>query len=292
MEDCDRWGRLGYRSSPEPGPARQPADKKCKSATTTSITLLNNKPQVTLMLSPVILLKTSLVAMMTIMMISLECKAQQQQQQPHQSQPTTPNEYQLVGQAGSLVWLPCLIGKQAHCGEPYFIAWYKLNATSRQWTRLEARSPSDQDQEGEEELLADRRQPAMAQPAVGQPRPLADRVQFIWSRSSQSPMSSSCFLADGTNQTMSAGPMLTNRLQLANHQAQQLQATSGTQSADLALLSAFQLFDCAQLAIKQVELQDEGQYKCEITFSESVEFDRCPASTMTQLNVIGEYCLV
>lgn len=207
---------------------------------------------------------------------------------PATSTTTTPNEYQLVGQAGGLVRLPCLIGKQANCGEPYFIAWYKLNATSRQWMRIEARSPGDQDQddEGRETM------------AGGPYRPLADRVQFVWSRT-QSPMASSassCWLGDGTS-LKSPTRMLNNGHQQSSQQQQQLlQAALHQQSsplASLSMISAFQLFDCAQLTIKALELQDEGQYKCEITFSESVEFDRCPASTMTQLNVIGEYdCLL
>lgn len=45
---------------------------------------------------------------------------------------------------------------------------------------------------------------------------------------------------------------------------------------------------CAHLTIRSLEPADEGQYKCEITFSDSIDFDRCPANTMSQLNVIGK----
>lgn len=57
--------------------------------------------------------------------------------------PLDAEPFQLIGQVGNQVRLPCLVGKKANCGEPYFVAWYRLNATSRSWTRIEYRSDED-----------------------------------------------------------------------------------------------------------------------------------------------------
>lgn len=151
--------------------------------------------------------------------------------------PAAFNEFQLVGQAGAETRLPCLIGKQLHCGEPYFIAWYKFNATGRSWTRIEHLGRSEK-----AEPVGQRRHSAGALSS-----PLNDRVHFLWARSSRP---ANC----------PAGPS-----------------------------SQLSRFDCAQLSISSLEPLDEGQYKCEITFSESLDFDRCPASTLTELQVVGKH---
>jgi hypothetical protein len=201
--------------------------------------------------------------------------------------PIVPNEHQLVGQAGDGVRLPCLIGKRAHCGEPYFIAWYKLNATSRQWTRIEARHPGDDRDEHEQDdqwQVSASSAPSASTPAPASGRPIAERVQFVWSRA-QSPL---CWMGAGSNRTA----LLNNRFQhqAAGGQQQQQQQHQTASSGSLPLMATvLPPFDCAMLTIRPLELQDEGQYKCEITFSETVEFDKCPASTTTQLSVIGEY---
>lgn len=48
--------------------------------------------------------------------------------------------------------------------------------------------------------------------------------------------------------------------------------------------------ECSQLAIERLDLADEAQYKCEITFSESLDTQKCPPSSVTRLIVIGEFC--
>lgn len=118
-----------------------------------------------------------------------------------------------VGEVGGQVRLPCLIGRQSYCGDPYFTAWYKLNSSSKaSWTRMELESN-----------------------------------RFSWA-------------AEKTR-----------------GQCEQVKS-----QLDLTQL------DCAQLTINRVEPADEGQYKCEITFSESLDVDKCPPSTLSQLNVIGK----
>lgn len=216
-----------------------------------------------------VVLLGALVALAALVQLALAGQPQPQQQQQ-------PNEYQLIGHSAERARLPCLIGKSGFCGEPYFIAWYKLNASSRLWARIEAKSREQEDDEtaaprpATVALADERRRPAASS------RPLAERIRFEgWSRETRSP--SNCL------QTAAAPgePDERSALLLAKHQA------LGQSAASLAAYG--QLFDCAQLTISALELQDEGQYKCEITFSDSLDPERCPASTATQLTVIGEW---
>lgn len=155
-----------------------------------------------------------------------------------------PNDFQLVARAGAQARLPCLIGRQLYCGEPYFIAWYKFNASARSWTRIEHKS---------------QQQDEWARP---QDTPtLNSRVQFVWAR--------------GQPEAAQAAPT-------------RGQPATGACLAEPPGRALANQFDCAQLSISALELADEGQYKCEITFSEALDFDKCPASTLSQLNVIGE----
>lgn len=211
----------------------------------------------------VINLKTSLlVVLMTLNLQYLNLvKASSQQQ--HQ-QAALNNEFQLIGQSSGEVRLPCLIGKQLYCGEVYFIAWYKLNSTSgRQWTRIEHKTRNaieDEEDSSKQQLqntYEDNNQ--QQQTSSSQSSSLNDRVQFVWTPGKQ------------------------------NNRAACLADT--TQSSSQRLINQAAQFDCAQLVIKRLELADEGQYKCEITFSESIDFEKCPSNTMTQLNVIGK-CLI
>lgn len=153
--------------------------------------------------------------------------------------------YQLIGQVGNQAQLPCLVGKRANCGEPYFVAWYKFNGTSRLWTRIEHRSDDEQ-------VAA-----AASSTSTGQ-----HRFHLTWPTLEES----SSFKPTVCNQ---AGEQFNN--------------LAGSQSQATALNLA-----CAHLTIRSLEPADEGQYKCEITFSDSIDFDRCPSSTLSQLNVIGK----
>lgn len=145
--------------------------------------------------------------------------------------------FQLIGQVGSQVQLPCLVGKKANCGEPYFVAWYRLNATSRLWARIEHRSDDE-----------------LAAPASEDQQ---HRFHLTWPA------------AEGAGSQSGA----------CNQLAGERLAPSSAEQLELA---------CAHLSIRSLEPADEGRYKCEITFSDSIDFDRCPANTLSQLSVIGK----
>lgn len=153
-------------------------------------------------------------------------------------------DFQLSGELGDSAQLPCLIGRQAYCGEPYFIAWYKHNATSKSWTRIEQKAEEEPD-------------PTAARPPGAESGPLSDRVRFDWPR--------------GLSGRRASCPQLL------------VQAAGASKAAKLEAS-----FDCGQLHIGSLQLADEGQYKCEITFSESLDFDKCPATTLSHLAVIGK----
>lgn len=48
-------------------------------------------------------------------------------------------------------------------------------------------------------------------------------------------------------------------------------------------------WQCVFLSIKNAQVFDEGQYKCEVTYAEALDFDKCPQSTASQLTVFGEW---
>lgn len=178
------------------------------------------------------------------------------------------NEYQLVGALGDQAHLPCLIGRQLYCGEPYFIAWYKLNSSSRSWTRIEHKS--------EDELTE-----AASSSLSNVIAPFNERVRFTWWRTqpsgSQQQRATSqarfaCEQVSGSGNNVNSQSPLQQVHQSARSMKQQLDTN----------------FDCATLTINSLELTDEGQYKCEITFSETLDFDKCPATTSSRLTVIGE----
>lgn len=53
--------------------------------------------------------------------------------------------------------------------------------------------------------------------------------------------------------------------------------------------------ECVQFDISSVQLTDEGDYKCQVTYAEdSLDSDsnKCPASTITQLFVVGKFWLL
>ena len=149
--------------------------------------------------------------------------------------PSHQNEFQLAGQSGGQALLPCLIGRQLFCGEPYFIAWYRLNSSSRAWTRIEQQQQQQQ---------AD-------SPAS---QSLNERAHFNW--------------APGKRQPATGCP---------------------NSPAALGRAKEEQAFDCVQLQVRNLQLSDEAQYKCEITYSESLDFEHCPVSTLSSLAVLGEY---
>lgn len=190
-----------------------------------------------------------------------------------------PNEYQLIGEAGHQIRVPCLIGKQLYCGEPYFIAWYKLNVSSKSWIRFEHKSIEDNEASDSMEASSI---PPEASSAFVAGKPLANRVRFDWSpRASQSGGQLRQQAANSLGVSKSAGP----RSSICSDPSIFRPSTINNPQ-QLALDHAN--FDCAQLTISPLELSDEGQYKCEITFSESLDFDKCPATTLSQLTVIGK----
>lgn len=230
--------------------------------------------------------------LLTSLLLILITSASQLSEAEPQHRP--PTEYQLVGQVNQEAHLPCLIGRQLYCGEPYFIAWYKFNGSSKSWVRIEhsgsSSSSSKSAANGDDELandnngnddnlqLAPTKSAAEAevtnQHQLSGHRPINERVQFTWTRSQQQ--------------------------QQQQHQRgsswrpacdQPLNGRHGVSAAAAAAAASAKLeanFDCAQLTIGRLELMDEGQYKCEITFSESLDFDKCPATTLSQLSVIGK----
>lgn len=157
-------------------------------------------------------------------------------------------QYQLVGQAGGLVRLPCLVGLPSVCGLPYFIAWYKHNAREDSWTRFEYRESSELSSESDQIHNQNNQ-------VSGPSRALSERVEFF----------------KPNEHTSSSSPLCSNSAKFNN------QLASGSNQ-----------FGCAQLTIRKLELLDEGQYKCEITFSESIEVDKCPPYTISQLSVTGK----
>lgn len=193
-----------------------------------------------------------------------------------------PNEYQLIGEAGHQIRLPCLIGEPLYCGEPYFIAWYKLNVSSKSWIRFEHRSMEDN------ELAADPIEISSSNRLAGG-QSLADRVRFDWSASRSSSQSQSA--ATKQSATKSANNFKSS---ICSDPAAIFQSSSSSAAAINSgptrqrFLLDQSNFDCAQLTISPLDLSDEGQYKCEITFSESLDFDKCPATTLSQLTVIGK----
>lgn len=154
--------------------------------------------------------------------------------------PFQPAGYQVSGQPGDQVRLPCLIGRQLYCGQPYLIVWYKMNATTKgnwmgilrkSWDELAGDSGKQQQQQQQE----------------------MDRVRFVWNwQGVDQPTASVCQRASSSN-----------RLDANN-------------------------LDCSELVIGRLEPEDEGQYKCEITFTESLDVDKCPPNTLSQLNVISK----
>lgn len=189
-----------------------------------------------------------------------------------------PIEYQLIGEAGQPIRLPCLIGKQLYCGEPYFIAWYKLNMSSKSWVRFEHKSMEDSDLiDSIESSGSASVQLAPSSIAMMTGQPLANRVRFDWSPprggDSRQPTAKSA----NFKSSICSDPAIYHSTVAVNNPARQLLSEQATN------------FDCAQLTISSLELPDEGQYKCEITFSESLDFDKCPATTLSQLTVIGKY---
>lgn len=194
----------------------------------------------------------------------------------------TPAEYQFTSAVGDQTHIPCLIGRQLYCGEPYFVAWYKLNTSSRSWARIEHKS--------EEELLASEQ--ASLSPSVSSnvPATFNERVRFTWWRAQQPSQQSALPASLSTNQQR----LVASQAKFACEQL----SVSGVKSSQLASLQQTHRFrsmkldssfDCATLTINSLELADEGQYKCEITFSDSVDFDKCPATTLSRLSLIGKY---
>lgn len=174
----------------------------------------------------------------------------------------------LGGQVGQSVRLPCLIGRQFNCGEPYFIAWYKLNVIKpSSWTRIEyvtGQSSSSMTSDIVTESSSD----FMTANSYANSNNQSNSNRFTFFR----------------GHTSSSGLTTCDSL-LSNSMQQQF-----PNSKRLAT-NSFSDFECAQLEISQLELHDEGQYKCEITFSESLEVDKCPPSSVTRLTVIGKLTL-
>lgn len=162
----------------------------------------------------------------------------------------------LGGQLGQSVRLPCLIGRQFNCGEPYFIAWYKMSPTRplAGWTRIEYSTNQSKMQESES----------------------GEEASGARSSSSSSSYFASTQVSNSTNQRFSF------------YRGQAASSCLGDSSMASQKHLATEL-ECAQLEITKLELGDEGQYKCEITFSESLEVDKCPPSSISRLTVIGKF---
>lgn len=175
----------------------------------------------------------------------------------------------LVGQVGTSVRLPCLIGRQLFCGEPYFIAWYKLNSDKPTWTRIEYATATaaklaqvDSDRFSNEQQ-ASRVDNVNSESLLQQQTTTANQSQEQQDRFN--------FFRGG-----SGSSCLMNKNGAEQH-------PSKVQYQQLRLAE----LECAQLEISKLELADEGQYKCEITFSESLEVDKCPPTSVSRLTVIG-----
>ena len=198
----------------------------------------------------VMILASSSSAILLVLLLALAAPASGQSARQLNSPPTsaTNQDFQVVGQANRTASLPCLIGKQVFCGEPYFIAWYKLNATSRLWTRLEHQTANSEEAPADGHLS---------------PRAPLNRIRFVWARDGQTSCAPASQQVQPDGSVASAPPLAVARL------------GNG-------------LFDCGQLRIGPLELADEGQYKCETTFSDSLDFDKCPASTSSKLSVTGK----
>jgi len=236
---------------------------------------------------------------------------------------------QVSGQVGGQAELPCLIGRQSVCGEPYLIAWYRLNGSSRAWHRIEHHSEEEQwppqwpgaSLNERARFLWDRTQRsgaasqwAQVSPAAALHTPL--QLQFQSPASSSSSLASSLTLradpkvwqqqrtlsggtqsgsgggnnsyANNNNNNNNNGAKAAPHwpLSSSNCPPALLQQLQQSQRSPNALQTGH--FECAQLALRPLELLDEGQYKCEITFSESVDYEHCPVATVSQLNVIGK----
>lgn len=204
------------------------------------------------------------------------------QQQLSNTQPALA-EYQLTGAVGEQSHLPCLVGRQLYCGEPYFIAWYKLNTSSRSWARIEHKS--------EEELLASEASSSSAPslPSSNVPTNFNERVRFTWWRTQLLPQQSA--ITGQSNNNYHQQRLAASHARFACEQLSVSGVRSNPVSQQSHRFRSMKLdsnFDCATLTINSLELPDEGQYKCEITFSESLDFDKCPATTLSRLTVIGK----
>lgn len=214
-----------------------------------------------------------------------EANVEQTAQQQLTSTPV-PAEYQLTSAVGDQTHIPCLIGRQLYCGEPYFIAWYKLNTSSRSWARIEHKS--------EEELLAGEQQTSLPSLSLSSsasvPTPFNERVRFTWWRAQLLSQQSATLPASSNSnqQRFAASQAKFACEQLSANGIKSSTLASSQQTHRFRFMKLDSNFDCATLTINSLELADEGQYKCEITFSDSVDFDKCPATTLSRLNVIGK----
>lgn len=228
--------------------------------------------------------------------------------------------HQIIAEVGSQAHLPCLIGKALFCGEPYFIAWYKFNTSTRTWTRIEYGS-ADSSSSSQQPSQDNYESPARANsiklststsldngPLTMGPSSAGERIRFRWKqRAAQSHSqqqkqvsrgnnnqfdSSNDYDGDNSNECFASNSIATSAiasnvsLPVLGHPSAAASAAFGSRGADEIRL----LFDCATLGISSVDLADEGQYKCEITFSEVLDFEKCPTSTQTRLLVTGKFC--
>lgn len=158
----------------------------------------------------------------------------------------------ISGEVNGQARLPCLIGLPFNCGRPYFIVWYKLNAATKgNWAGVLRKS-------FDEISLASgdtEREQSSDDTTIND-----EHFRFHWNR------------------------QLRNRNSNDIHQDSLCSQVTQTFSARS---NAANQFDCAELVIDKVKLEDEGQYKCEVTFTDSLDIDKCPPNTLSQLTVIG-----
>lgn len=165
-------------------------------------------------------------------------------------------DFSVSGDARQVLSLPCVVGKQTNCGAPYIIAWYKWTASAKLWQRLDLTSSSSLNQ------LANNSSVAQTN----------SRFVFDWPPGT---LRNCPFSALRTSQTLSSSSS----------------STSSSSSSSSLSLSRHSV-DCLALDVRSALVADEGLYKCEVTYAETLDFDKCPSTTLSQLNIFGKFPLL
>ena len=215
-------------------------------------------------------------SLLCVQLVASQQLSPQQQQQQQQQQPPPPHlsgELSVVASVRQSARLPCAIGPASLCGEPYIVAWYKLQhqqhhqapSPQRTWTRLELATSSS---------------------TSANKRLTFDLAAQLATQRHSASMSNSNFdiassAAAASSSSGAAASQVTSSQRLAKSHAHIACGLGGASAASAP-------FDCVRLELASVEASDEGQYKCEVTYTESADFSKCPASTSSRLNVVGK----